>query len=412
MNAMRLNVRHSLIATALLSAFAAPLPAGAAASEQEIAELTRMLEEAASQLAAQRKALAEQEKALASQKRELEQQKRLLESLQSRLRNGEKPAEAARSQPIGPVGRAPENEPATPAQIAALTETRGVLTPKGAWVLEPALQYAQSSSNRVALLGFTILPAITIGVIDIRQVSRDNFFASLAARYGITNRLEVEAKVPYVWGADTTVSRPIGVGAVSDIITNTRGNGVGDVEFALRYQLNEGGGSQPYFVGNLRAKTRTGKGPLEVPIDPASNLPTELATGSGFWGVQPSVTAIFPSDPAVFFGNLSYLWNIKRNVGNFGQVDPGDAFGFNFGLGLALNDKASFSLGYDHSVIGKTKVTSSALQTIATRTHVGSLNLGYSYRLSEKTSVNLSVAAGLTDAAPDVQLTLRFPMSF
>lgn len=419
----RLHFKRSIIAGALLATFCTPVLAASPNPKQEIADLRRLLEEATKQLAAQRQAIAEQGTLLA-------EHKRVLAALQAKSQSApqaaataprqgatapaEKPRVAASAVPPGgPVGRSPEGESAKPPQqLAAVSELRGVLTPKNTLVLEPSLQYAQSSSNRVALLGYTILPAITIGVIDIRNVNRDTFVGSLAARYGLTNRFEIEARLPYVNSRDTTVSRPFGVGGSVETITDSRGSGVGDAEFSLRYQLNEGGGDQPYFIGNLRAKTRTGKGPLEVPVN-ASGLQTELPTGSGFWGIQPSLTAIFPSDPAVFYGSASYLWNVKRSVAAYGDVDPGDAVGFNFGMGLALNDKASVSLGYDHSIIGKTKVQpGSLLQVLPTRTHVGAMNLGYSYRLSEKTTLNLSLAAGLTEAAPDVQLTLRLPTSF
>ena len=32
---------------------------------------------------------------------------------------------------------------------------------------------------------------------------------------------------------------------------------------------------------------------------------------------------------------------------------PGGIFGFNFGMGLGLNEKSSFSIGYDHASVGR-----------------------------------------------------------
>ena len=46
------------------------------------------------------------------------------------------------------------------------------------------------------------------------------------------------------------------------------------------------------------------------------------------------------------------------------------------------------------------------------RTQLATLLLGYSYRLSKKTTLNVSVGAGLTRDTPDVSLTLRLPMTF
>ena len=45
-------------------------------------------------------------------------------------------------------------------------------------------------------------------------------------------------------------------------------------------------------------------------------------------------------------------------------------------------------------------------------TQLGTLLLGYSYRLSEKRTLNVSVGAGLTRDTPDVSLTVRIPTSF
>lgn len=309
-----------------------------------------------------------------------------------------------------PVGQPPEQRSAA-AAVPALVEMRGVLTPRGSWVVEPSLQYAHSTNNRVAIVGFTIIPALTVGLIDVRSVSRDTFIGNLAVRYGITNRLEIEGRLPYVYRHDTTATRPLATPSTADATTQASGHAVGDAEVALRYQLNEGGGSRPYYVAGLRLKTRTGEDPFSIPTDPVSGLQERLPTGSGFLGVQPTLTAIFPSDPAVFFGNVSYLWNVRRSVPGFGNVDPGDAIGFGFGMGLALNDKASFSIGYDHATVTRTTQDGAAVAG-STTTQLGTLLIGVSYRYAPDRTAILSLGAGVTRDAPDVQITLRFPFSF
>src|SRR3546814_12329845 len=42
-----------------------------------------------------------------------------------------------------------------------------------------------------------------------------------------------------------------------------REGGFGDAEFSLRYQFNRPVGQKPIFVGTLRVKSDTGKGPFE-----------------------------------------------------------------------------------------------------------------------------------------------------
>lgn len=44
-----------------------------------------------------------------------------------------------------------------------------------------------------------------------------------------------------------------------------------------------------------------------------TGLPLDLPTGSGFYSVRPSLTWLFPSDPAVFFGSVSYPHNLARH---------------------------------------------------------------------------------------------------
>lgn len=152
----------------------------------------------------------------------------------------------------------------------------------------------------------------------------------------------------------------------------------------------------------------------------------ELPTGSGFYSLTPGLTVLIPSDPAVFFGGISYQYSFKRsgvtpnlvNVENpedyaYSEIQPGGVLGFNFGMGLALNERSSFSIGYDHLSVGKTDATFryDGSKAEGVRVQLGSLLLGYSYRLNDKQTLNLSVGVGVTRDTPDVQLTLRVPIT-
>ena len=312
----------------------------------------------------------------------------------------------------GPVGQAPQ-APEQPPEVAQIfADQPGVLTPKGALTLEPSLQYANSTNNRVALVGFTIIPAITIGLINIQAVERDTWTAALTSRYGVTNRLELETRIPYLYRKDSIITRPAATPSVADSVFDASGDGIGDVEVAARYQLNRGGADSAYYVATLRAKSRTGTSPFEVELDPTTNLERELPTGSGFWAVQPQLTWLLPSDPVVLFGSLSYLYNFERDVGRgFGTIDPGNVFGFNIGMGLSLNEKFSFSVGYDHSSIAapRQKGDFTTQLAAASTVQVGTLLIGGAYQLGKATTLNVSVGVGVTGSAPDLQLTVRLP---
>lgn len=326
-----------------------------------------------------------------------------------------------------PVGKPPVKD-SRPPEVAPLFEQSGVLTPKGKFVLEPSFQFGYASNNRVALVGYTIIPALLIGLIDIREVKRNTLTAGLALRYGLTNRLEIEGRVPYVYRSDATVSRELFTGTAVERVFDTSGKGIGDVELSARYQLNAGPTDTAYYIGGLRFKSRTGRDPFQVVTDcskrcvgdnvTGTGLPLRLPTGSGFYSLQPSVTWLFPSDPVVFFGTLSYLHNFKRNnlertvldgtKEPLGILQPGGVIGFNFGTGLALNEKASLSLGYDHSSVARTRQNGITVPG-SVRTQLGTLLVGYSYRLNAQRSLNVSVGIGVTRDTPDVSITVRLP---
>lgn len=326
------------------------------------------------------------------------------------------------------VGQAPSQEARL--NVAPLFEQPGILTPKGTMVLEPSLQYAYSSSNQVALVGYTIIPSLLIGLVDVRQVKQNTLTSALTGRFGITNRFEIEARVPYVYRSNSTVSREIFTGSAIDNVFETSGRSLGDAEVTARYQLNEGDASTPYMIGTLRFKSRTGKDPFEVVTDcvtrcvgntTGTGLPLDLPTGSGFYTLQPGLTWLFPSDPVVFFGSFSYAYNFKRNnvsrevLGGqrefLGDFRAGDIIGMNFGMGLALNDKSSFSIGVDLNSVGRVKQNGVPVPG-SVRTQLATLMLGYSYRYDAKRTVNISVGAGLTRDTPDLTLTARIPFTF
>ena len=404
-----------------------PIPANAANAANEgelrIEQLRTQIGAQARQIEALRQAVAEQETRHRELQRLVGQEARPVAG-----QPGPSPQTVDNTQRAVQVGSAPAQD-FQPPVVAPLFDQQGILTPKGKFVLEPSLQYGYSSSNRVALVGYTIIPALLIGLIDVREVKRNTVTGALTTRYGLSNRFELEARLPYVYRSDSTISREIFTGSASENAFNNSGKSIGDIELAARYQLNQGGASQPYFLGTLRFKSRTGKDPFEVVTDcvgrcigntTGTGLPLDLPTGSGFYSLQPGLTWLFPSDPAVFFGGFSYTHNFKRsNVSrlvlngereSIGSVAPGGIFGVNFGVGLALNDKSSLSIGVDLNSVGRTRQNGDPVRG-SVRTQLASLLLGYSYRYSSKTTFSITVGAGLTRDTPDLTVNLKIPMS-
>jgi hypothetical protein len=329
------------------------------------------------------------------------------------LRGTGQPEMAQAQQPVGQAPPAPERPP----EINVLADRGGVLTPRGALVYEPTIDFAHTTNNTAVISGFTVLPAITIGEINISKQSQDLFQAVNTFRYGVTNRLELEARVPYVYGRQETTQRPLNAGSTVATQFNASGNGLGDVEGAAHYQINSGEGGWPYFIGNVRFKSTTGTDPFSIPLDPNFQLPSKVSTGSGFYAVEPSVTMIYPSDPAVFFANVGYIFGLPATkslaaIGGAGsaKIDPGSAIHLSFGLGFGINEASSFSIGYDYSSFSPQLIGGAAQP--GTSLQIGSVLIGYSYRLNDRIALNLTTGIGTTADAPNTHVILRVPIQF
>lgn len=416
--------------------------------EKELGQILKSIREQEAKLARQDKAIADQEKRLQEQRSEILQQRFLIEQLNGtgavmfggqssrpidldKLRaRGNGPQGAATTaaaaappaagQPSSPdsqaapttVGQAPPEQESS-SSLGSLPEGSGVMTPEGGLIVDPSIEFSHSSSNRLVFRGVEIVSGVQIGVIEASDADRDAIVGTAAARYGLTNRIEVEARVPTMYRQDRVMT----LAQQNNQITRTislDGGGIGDAELGARYQINSGRNGWPVFIGGLRAKSDTGTGPFDVERDSAG-VATELATGSGFWGVEPNISVMRVSDPAVLFANASYLAHLPKDIdktfGNVtvGEVDPGDSIGVGIGFGFALNPEFSFSLGYKHNYIFPTKTELNGTVQRSEDLQVGSMLLGMSYRVSDDVTISSNLEFGMTSDSPDTRFTLRVP---
>ena len=138
----------------------------------------------------------------------------------------------------------------------------GVLTPKGQFVLDPSIEYDYWSQNQLGVNGFQIIPGITFGNIFANRVEQNITTAALTGRYGITDRWEVNVKVPYIYNTGQTISL-IPVGANAQLLSvSATGTGIGDLQFGSSYQINSGTNGWPILVANAIFKTATGTSPF------------------------------------------------------------------------------------------------------------------------------------------------------
>ena len=301
--------------------------------------------------------------------------------------------------------------------VEVIADIGGVLTPKGVLEAESSFEYVHNASNRFVFNGAEIVDAVLVGAIEASDTDRDVITTASTFRYGVTDRFEINTKIPFVYRYDRFNTQIVGDGGSGIDSRSYDGYGLGDIEFGASYQLT---GLPPFLVGNLRVKSDSGKGPFDVDRD-AAGFEEEAPTGAGFWSVEPSVTAIYPSDPAVIFANLGYVANLGTSVdtqvgaSKITNFDPGDSIKGLLGMGFSLNEQASVSLGYEHNYIleSETEFTDDDDNKITSRANslqVGNFFIGGSYRLSDRVSLVSTTQFGVTDDSPDVQFVMRMPV--
>lgn len=291
--------------------------------------------------------------------------------------------------------------------------------------IEPGISYTYSDRSQLALSGFLILDAIFLGDISVDTVESHTTTFDLSVRYGLSNRMELELNVPYLYRSSTY--QTIGAGGSTEdyLEASVSQSGLGDISGALYYRLLPETAQRPDVVWNVGVRAPTGKHPYGInvrTVDEEENLsiPETLPTGNGVWGLSTGFSVLKTLDPAIVFANLGYTHNFERSFSDIssdqgevpGKVDLGDSIRFGFGTAFALNPRFSLSLSYSHQHAFDSKVTQegqSRRTLIGSGANAASLNLGATYALSDRTSLVTSVGVGLTDDAPDIALNFRLP---
>ena len=407
-------------------------------------------------IAAQQAKLNQEEVQLEQQSLELDQQQHLLDVEMANLRGTGVGGAGETAAPTAPTPAAAQTSQAAAQQAApaggtvgeqqqqqaqqnqqqqtkvilqsstVLSNTGGILTPKGQFVIDPSVEYDYWAQNQLALNGFTIIPGITFGNIFIARVDQHFLTTAITARYGVTDRMEVNVKIPFVIGYGTTTTQAVGPDATA-LSPSANNAHIGDIQVGASYQFNSGDNGWPVFVGNLLFKTVTGQSPYNVPIytvdDPngqfLEGIAKKLPTGTGFYSVEPSLTVFYPTDPGVLFGNFQYIKNFSRafNISSPGggapvreNLQPGSAVAATFGLGFALNDKTSMTFSYQQEHVFGSSVDSRAAP--GSSYDFGTFNFGVGEEITARTSVNLGVGIGAGPDAPVAKILIEVPVRF
>lgn len=290
-----------------------------------------------------------------------------------------------------------------------------LLLPAGKVEVENVLMYLHNTSEQVATQNFSLFPvAFPSSGVNIQRVDDDYYIEMISVFLGITDKLEVEADIPYVYRTQTTVTSPVtsGGGTGSPTLSNQFGRGLGDIDYGVHYQFNSTPVLGGFLLGSLMAKSTTGSNPFSIPVNSSTGFLNELPTGTGFWSIEPGLSVYVPITPVVFYGNISYIYSFSRNFGgNIGTISPGEATDLSIGGWFSFSQKAIFTIGYDQMTIWPP--SENGTQIPLTRIlQMGSVLFGGTYNVSKTFFWMVDVSAGVTPDAPNVAISIRFPLFF
>jgi len=223
---------------------------------------------------------------------------------------------------------------------------------------------------------------------------------TLMLDYGLRNNLTANVTMPFI----SRYADNVGYSGVSHTI--------GDLGVNVRWQPLEVKRDEPTLTLTAGLRAATGQSPFKVDADKG------LATGSGIhtFNLGANVTRIV--DPVALFGSVNMGYGLTARHLNqqlagatLRQLKPGASFGFGLGFAYALSYKITTSFSFQQSISARSTLTFDNGNRAQTQTQsAGILSIGAGYRMSPKTTVNVTVGAGLTAAAPNLALTMSLPL--
>lgn len=242
----------------------------------------------------------------------------------------------------------------------------------------------------------------TLTLFNIENDSSHTITNTVSVDYGVRDNLTASVTLPLV----SKYSENPAFDGLS--------HSLGDIGIGVRVQPFEVRRGQPMltFTSNLRLPT--GKNPFK--IDANQNL----ATGSGYPTLSAGMNVNHIVDPVALFGSLSLAisgdakdLNQIRGSRILTRVEPGPSLSFGLGFAYALSYGISTSFSLQETISRGTKLRFADGSTAKTKTQTsGVLNFGLGYRISPKTTINITAGIGLTNDSPDFTLGVSVPLSF
>jgi hypothetical protein len=247
----------------------------------------------------------------------------------------------------------------------------------------------------------TDLSSGTATLFSIENTNSHTITNTIMADYGVLNNLTANVTVPMI-------SRYSDSGGFSGV-----SHTIGDLGLGVRWQPLEVKRDETAYTFTAGARLATGTSPYKVDANKG------VATGSGVnsFNIGTNMTRIV--DPVALFGSFNFGYSLTAKHlsqqlygATLRQVKPGASFGFGLGFAYALSYKITTSFSFQESIQSRSTLTFDNGNQAQTQTQsAGILSIGAGYRMSPKTTVNVTVGAGLTAAAPNLSLTMSLPLS-
>lgn len=377
--------------------------------------------------------------------RQLERQSTLIQALENRINELEmrqargRGTDAPMLAQAGGESRAPEvtiGSEARDTQQQARVQSKDLIYQtehaplfERRFTIDAGFSYSYYDRRRLALSGFLALDAIFLGTINLDQTKSSTLTWDVTGRYGLTDRLSIDANVPFVYRNSSFFSGGAGGAATVVSEASKSSTNIGDVSVGLYYQLIKEAAGVPDVVASLRVRAPTGKAPFGIKLVQADatntnlNIEESLPTGNGVWSGTVGLSFLKTYDPIVLFASLGYTYNKPQSFSDIssvqgvitpGRVKLGDSINVGGGLAIALNDRTALSMAYSNVFSRATKVTtaSGTQSVIGSKTNAATMTFGLNHVLTKNLSISASLALGMTPDAPNYVFGLRFPYTF
>ena len=264
-----------------------------------------------------------------------------------------------------------------------LVQAGALLMPRGAVELTP---YSSVGANDS--LFQTVVDTGSGDGPGLASVDRTSYGLGLTARIGLPFDSQLELGIPYL-----SVTEESLVSGVSGPVTNTSqtGRGAGDFVVGVSKTLLRERGYVPDIIGRLTWNTGSG-----------TESDNDVYLGGGFSSLSGSLSFVKRKDPLALFWSVGYQ-DFQDNNG----VEPGNAFNFSLGTGLAISPASSLSGAITHRSIAETKVSGDRVAGSAL--DITALTIGFSTILRRGTLLNIYSEVGMSDDAADYALGFSLP---